>query len=102
MDTRLHRERVTTDSSGGHTQRRFEAPFAELPDGSFVVVDEAAFLVLGPRLLRWTAAGYDLARERPCGQATVLTPPSVVEVLRRRWAGVVPLVHPSAEALAAV
>jgi len=101
LDARLHEERVASDGSGGHAQRRFEAPFETLPDGTFVVIGEGAFLVHGDRLLRWTAAGYDLARARPDGQATVLTPPSLVEVLRRRWDGVVPLLHPSAETRAA-
>ena len=30
-------ERVTSGGSGGHAQRRFEAPFETLPDGTFVV-----------------------------------------------------------------
>jgi len=101
LDARLHEERVTSGVSGGHAQRRFEAPFETLPDGTFVVLAEAAFLVCGNRLLRWTAAGYDEARARPDGQATVLTPASLVEVLRRGWDGVVPLLHPSAATQAA-
>jgi len=31
-----------------------------LPDGTFVVLDEAAFLVLGDRLLRWAPRGHDV------------------------------------------
>jgi hypothetical protein len=96
LDARLHKERVTSGVSGGRAQRRFEAPFETLPDGTFVVLEGEAFLVLGERLLRWTPAGYDVARARPGGQATVLTPPSLVEVLRRGWDGAVPLLHPSA------
>lgn len=101
LDVRLHQERVTSGGSGGHAQRRFETPFETLPDGAFVVVEGDAFVVLGERLLRWTPAGYDLARARPDGRATVLTPPSLVEVLRRGWDGVVPLLHPSAATRAA-
>lgn len=97
LDARLHDERVAPGVSGGLVQRRFETPFETLPDGTFAVLEGEAFLVLGDRLLRWTAAGYDLARARPDGQATVLTPPPLVEVLRRGWDGVVPLLHPSAE-----
>ena len=37
----------------GTTRRRF----GDLPDGAFVLADGAAWLVLGPRLLRWTPAG---------------------------------------------
>ena len=98
LDVRLHEERVVPRISGGHAQRRFEAPFETLPDGTFAVLEDAAFLVLGERLLRWTPAGYGAPRLRPKGQATVLTPPSLVEVLRRGWTGVVPLLHPSAGA----
>jgi len=97
LDSRLHEERVTSDVSGRPAQRRIEAPFETLPDGTFVVLEGDAFVVLGEQLLRWTPAGYDLARSRPGGQATVLTPPSLVEVLRRGWEGVMPLLHPSAE-----
>ena len=96
IDARLHAERVDPGPSGGHVQRRFEAPLETLPDGTFVVLDETAFLVLGERLLRWAPAGYDRVLARPKGQATVLTPPSLVDVLREEWEGVVPLLHPTA------
>jgi hypothetical protein len=33
---------------------------------------------------------------RPAGAATLITPPSLVEVLRAGWEGVVPLLHTSA------
>jgi hypothetical protein len=51
-------------------------------------------------LFRWTPAGYDVAwRRRPTrGDANVITPPSLVEVLRAGWDPVVPLLHPSANA----
>ena len=93
LDARLHEERVEPGTRG---QRRHEAPWAELPDGAFVVVDEAPLLVLGRRLLRWTPGGYDGSRSRPrSGTAMVLTPPSLVAVLGEGWEGVVPLLHPS-------
>jgi len=94
IDARLHEERV---EPGTRAQRRHEVPFAGLPDGAFVVVDEAPLLVAGGRLLRWTPGGYDRARARPrSGTATVLTPPSLVAVLADGWEGVVPLFHPTA------
>ncbi|MEO5634139.1 hypothetical protein [Gaiella sp.] len=98
LDARLHDERVAPRACGGHVQRRFEAPVETLPDGTFVVHDGSAFVVRGDRLLRWAPAGYDVALARPSGRATVLTPPSLVEVLRAGWDGVVPLLHPSAGA----
>jgi hypothetical protein len=93
---RLHAERV----DGARGQRRHEAPFECLPDGALVADGDAAFLVLGERVLRWTAAGYVDARPRPGGTAAVLTPPSLVAVLAAGWEGAVPLLHPSASTLA--
>lgn len=93
LDARLHAERV---EPGSRAQRRHEALFAALPDGAFVLHDDAPYLVLGDRLLRWTPGGYLEPRPRPRGRATVLTPPSLVAVLDAGWQGVVPLLHPSA------
>ena len=94
IDERLHDERVEPDT---HAQRTHEAEFADLPDGSFVLLDGAPCLVLGSELLTWTAAGYTTRRARPSsGRALQITPPSLVEVLRAVWRPVVPLVHPSA------
>jgi hypothetical protein len=79
-------------------QRLHEATFGELPDGVFVLDDsEEARLVLGSRLLRWTPGGYTEPVARPSGRApaTVITPPSLVEVLSAGWSGVVPLLHPT-------
>jgi hypothetical protein len=94
IDARLHAERV---EPGTPVQRRYEAGFAELPRGAFVLCDGAPWLVDSDRLRRWTAAGYDAATARPTdGSAIVLTPPSLVAVLRAGWEPVVPLLHPSA------
>ncbi len=72
IDARLHAERVEPGSRG---QRRHEAGFETLPDGAFVLHDDAPWLVTGDRLLRWTPAGYTTPTARPRGRATVLTPP---------------------------
>ena len=94
IDERLHSERVDPDT---HAQRTHEAEFADLPDGSFVLLDGAPCLVLGSELLTWTAAGYTARRPRPSlGRALQITPPSLAEVLRAGWRSLVPLVHPSA------
>jgi len=52
--------------------------------------------VLGDRLLAWTPAGYTAAHPRPDGRVRLITPPSLVAVLRAGWQGAVPLLHPSA------
>jgi hypothetical protein len=93
MDERLHAERVGDDVAS----RRFHrAPFDDLPDGAFMFESGSPWLVFGGELLLWTPAGYSDRRRRPSGGATVLTPPSLVEVLRAGWDPAVPLFHPSA------
>ncbi len=96
MDAQLHAERVEPAT---RSQRHHDARYEDLPDGAFVVHDEEPCLLLGTALLRWTAAGYEPRDRRPArGPAVVITPPSLVAVLRTGWAGVVPLIHPSASA----
>jgi hypothetical protein len=94
IDAVLHAERLD-----GTARRLHRVPFAGLPDGAFALLDGEPWLVLGARLLRWTPGGYAAARPRPRGTALAITPPSLVELLRRGWSGAVPLLHPSAERL---
>jgi hypothetical protein len=94
IDAQLHGERVDPRT---RAQLHHEAPLDELPDGAFVLRDGAAWLVRGGELLRWTAAGYAECTRRPRGgQAVLITPPSLVAVLRTGWQPLVPLLHPSA------
>jgi hypothetical protein len=80
MNRRLHGERVVR---GTHRRRLHEAPWAELPDGTFVLFEGEPALVLGDRLAGWTWEGYGEALARPRrGTATVITPPATVAVLR--------------------
>ncbi len=89
VDERLHAERLGP---------RNPASFPSLPDATFVLHDGAPWLVRRDELLRWTPAGYLERLPRPeRGRATVLTPPSLVDVLRSGWSGAVPLVHPTAQ-----
>ena len=84
----------TLSGSYGRTQRLHEAPLAGLPDGAFVLVEDEPWLVLGGGLRRWTPAGYEGRRPLPA-RGLVITPPSLLEVLRAGWEGAVPLLHPS-------
>jgi hypothetical protein len=94
VDARLHAERL--DGRTGE-RRVHEAPLDDLPDGAFVLQDAAPFLVLRSHLRRWTPAGYAERRPRPAGaRADVVTPPSLVAMLRAGWEPLVPLLHPSA------
>jgi hypothetical protein len=85
VDAQLHEERLGP---------RRQAALARLPDGAFVLVDGEPFLVRGRSLHRWSPAGYTERRPRR-GRAEVITPPSLVELLRAGWEPVVPLLHPS-------
>lgn len=89
MDQTLHKARITRLRA----QVRHMADTAMLPDGTFVLIDAAPHLVLGPDLLPFTGKGYGRARPRPKGDITVLTPSPTIEVLR---AGYRPEFHPTA------
>ena len=80
MNRRLHGERIVR---GTHRRRIHELPWADLPDGAFVVFDDSPALVVGEHLSPWTREGYRGRRVRPGhGTANVITPPSTVAVLR--------------------
>ena len=94
IDAQLHAERLDPET---RTHRCHDASLDALPDGAFVLRDGAPWLVLGSELLRWTPAGYSDHRPRPARELAVLiTPPSLVELLRGSWRSAVPLLHPSA------
>ena len=94
IDQKLHAERFDPVS---RTQRHHDADVDGLPDGTFVLRDGEPHLVLGSALLRWTPAGYTDRRPRAAGGlAEVVTPPSLLAVLRSDWRPRVPLFHLSA------
>jgi hypothetical protein len=68
---------------------------ASLPDGAFVLADGEPHLVLAGFLQRWRPGGYGPPR-RPPASAELITPPTLVRVLRAGWKPLVPFVHPSA------
>jgi hypothetical protein len=77
MDAQLHRERI------GRTGHR--APWDSLPDGVFVATDFGPAVVVGDHLAVWGQHDnvYRDKLSRPnAGSATVLTPPSTLEILR--------------------
>jgi hypothetical protein len=93
IDAQLHAERVDPET---RAHRCHEIPMEGLPDGAFVLDDGVPSLVLDSQLLAWAPAGYAAGRPRPAGRATLITPPSLVEVVRAGWEPVVPFLHPSA------
>jgi hypothetical protein len=84
IDARLHEERTGPRPTAD----------GDLPDGTFVLADGAAWLVTGGRLRRWTPGGY--TDTRPLERSALVTPPTLVDVLRAGWSSTaVPLLHPS-------
>jgi len=88
IDERLHAERLGP---------RDHAPLDWLPDGAFVLRQGEPWMVHGTELLRWTPAGYADRAPVGTGRAEVITPPSLVAVLRAGWDGAVPLLHPTSQ-----
>jgi hypothetical protein len=89
MDRVLHAERLS-----GRAKRVHAMPIEDLADGAMIARDGAAFALRAPYLLRWSEDGYAEKLARPHGVVEVLTPPSIVAVLR---AGYTPQWHPSAD-----
>jgi hypothetical protein len=74
-------------------KKTYTADARGLPDGVFVTLDGAAWLLRGGRMLRWTHAGYAESRAIDGGAVDVLTPRSTAAVIA---AGYAPGVHASA------
>ncbi len=94
IDAQLHTERI---DPGTGRQLHHRAALSALPDGAFVLRGATPWLVRGGSLLRWEPGGYSARQPREDVEAVVLTPPSLLEVLRAGWDPSVPLFHPTAE-----
>jgi hypothetical protein len=94
IDRQLHSERLVAHTG----QRRLhELPYAQLPDGAFVLHHGVPCLVMAQRLMPWSPGGYHPRLRRPTrGLATLITPPSLLAMLERDWTPLVPLLHPTA------
>jgi hypothetical protein len=88
MDLELHAARI------GRKREKvtYRAGLRSLPDGCFVHIDDAMYLVWDDALFRWTADGYAEKRERDERMVTVLTPEPMVRCLGN---GYRPEVHES-------
>lgn len=94
MDAIIHADRL---EGRGRSQRKrtYRAEIATLPDGVYLALDGAAWLLWRGSLLAWSAGAYTARRPAPrSGMVEVLTPAALVAVFR---AGYTPSVHPSAE-----
>jgi len=89
MDAVLHAERLVGTAKRAHVRQ-----LDTLPDGAMIALADLAYAVRGRRLLHWTPEGYkDAIPRRRRAEADVLTPPSILDVLKRGYA---PLWHASA------
>lgn len=80
INRQLHGERIVR---GTHRRRLHEMPWSDLPNGTFVLLDQTPAVVVGDHLTEWTSDGYAARRPRPVeGVAPAITPPSNVAVLR--------------------
>ncbi|MEC5322878.1 hypothetical protein [Aurantimonas sp. A3-2-R12] len=93
MDDALHAHRVKPRL---REQVHHTRAAADVPDGAFVLVDRAPWLVWKRRLLRWSPSGYDRVGSLPGGRLAVVTPQPGVEALA---AGYRVTVHDSASDL---
>lgn len=94
IDKVLHAARLNSDNS----QRTWQAPLAELPDGAMIEHEGQPVLLWRGRQLCWSFSGYShLARPIPPGTVTVLTPEPIVALLKSGLAAELQ-VHVSAEA----
>lgn len=79
IDDILHRERIDADGN----KVTFTALLTELPDGTFIRLDNRPFLLFGAHLYCWTPFGYEKSITKDGnGEVTVLTPRSTVNAFR--------------------
>jgi hypothetical protein len=97
IDEQIQDERILTST---RERRLHQLPFNRLPDGVLVVHDGTPHLVIGDRLAQWSPSGYTEPIVRPRNAlANVITPPSLIALLRTDYRPLVPLLHPSARIL---
>jgi hypothetical protein len=94
IDAQLHAERLHPATG---RRRLHDASLDDLPDGAFILEGGRPRLVCGDALRSWSPAGYGAPDPRPPGaRALLITPPSLVALLRRPRTPLVPFLHPSA------
>ena len=89
MDRVLHAERLD-----GRRKRTYRARLGSLPDGTYVVMDDAPWMLWRGELLRWSDSGYrGCCKLRDDADVDVLTPRSIVALFA---AGYPVTAHPTA------
>ena len=90
MDERLHADRLIRPGA----RRTYREMLSDLPDGAFVEIDGTAWQVWKGALRAWSPAGYAERRPIVRREVTVITPKSLVSVLRTGYSPTI--IHPSA------
>ncbi len=79
IDNMLHKERMNKDGS----KKTFEAHINKLPDGTFISVDNHAYLIFKNELYLWSPFGYKKHQLKITrNTVAVLTPRSIVNIFR--------------------
>jgi hypothetical protein len=79
IDKILHKERINRNK----TKITFEERIDNIPDGTFVLFNDNAFLFLDQLLFLWSPFGYEKGIALPdVNKLTILTPRSIVNTLR--------------------
>ncbi|MEO8712901.1 MAG: hypothetical protein ABI405_12290 [Parafilimonas sp.] len=74
IDEILHHERMNKDAS----KKTFQKNSKDLPNGTFISIDNNAYLVFNKHMYLWSAFGYKKYELFSVGKSNVLTPESVV------------------------
>lgn len=86
IDGIIHPERI--DDEGRKVM--FQCPPSDIPEGTFILIDEDAYVFSQGGLHRWTPFGYEDPMPMPEISLTILTPYSIVNAFR---AGYVPQIN---------
>jgi hypothetical protein len=83
MDRALDSERLEPDPArqGKRRKRLHSLACSGLPDGAMISLQNAAHMISGDSIRRWSFAGYGDALPRPRGHVMVITPPSILACL---------------------
>ena len=90
IDSIVHGERINPDQS----KIIFEENIHELPNGTFVAINDHSYLILDQQLFLWTPFGYQNGIPFPAtDKIIVLTPKSVVNCFREGYLPQIGPVH---------
>ena len=78
VDTQLHKERTNDYTRISRTQ------IINLPDGAMFKIGDICLAKKEERFLKWSGTGYQQT-ELPDGKINLLTPPSILEVLKNGY-----------------